>query len=70
VDESIRVSVYQVCSEERIGRVCYKAAGGGNRLWTAIVSSAGATDRVITVVASTGHLHVVERFAFQGLRIR
>jgi len=71
VDENIKVSVYQVSTEKPIGQACCTAAGGVNQPWSTRVSFAGATQPVITIVASTGgHLLAVERFAIQGLRTR
>jgi hypothetical protein len=71
VDENIKVSVYQVSTEKPIGQACCKPAGGDNQPWSTVVSFAGATQPVITIVASTGgHLQGVERFAIQGLRTR
>jgi cell division septation protein DedD len=71
VDENIKVSVYQVSSEKSIGQACCTPAGGVNQPWSTKVSFSGATQPVITIVASTGgHLLAVERFAIQGLRTR
>ncbi len=71
VDENIKVSVRQVSSEKPIGQACCTPAGGVNQPWSTKVSFTGATEPVITVVASTGgHLLAVERFAIQGVRTR
>jgi hypothetical protein len=69
VDENIRVSVRQRSSSAPIGAYCCVPAGTGP--WGATVSYSGATDIVLTIVASTGgHLQEVERFAIQGVRTR
>jgi len=71
VDENVKVSVYQVSTEKPIGQACCTPAGGVNQPWSTKVSFSGATQPVITIVASTGgHLLAVERFAIQGLRTR
>jgi hypothetical protein len=69
VDENIRVSVRQPSSSAPIGTYCCLPAGTGP--WGATVPFSGATDSVLTIVASTGgHLQEVERFAIQGVRTR
>ncbi|MFF3286985.1 hypothetical protein [Streptomyces sp. NPDC003023] len=70
VDESIRVQVRQPSSEAPIGESCCTAAGGTTaRPWTSAVSFAGATDPVLTIVASTGgHVAEVERFTVTAVR--
>jgi len=69
VDENIRVSVRQASSAAPIGGFCCVPAGVG--AWSATASFSGATDRVLTIVASTGgHLQQVERFAVQGVTSR
>jgi hypothetical protein len=69
VDESIRVQVRQVSTERPLGEFCCVAAGGQQTPWQASVSFTGATDGVLTVVASTGgHLKRVERFTVTGVR--
>ncbi|HEX3287434.1 MAG TPA: hypothetical protein VHT50_22930, partial [Mycobacterium sp.] len=70
VDESIRVSVYQLSSSAALRTTCCTPAGGVNQPWSTTVSFSGVTDPVITIVASTGgHLLAVERFAIQGVRV-
>ena len=67
VDENIRVSVRQLSSTAPIGGFCCVPAGVG--AWGATVPFTGASDPVLTIVASTGgHLQQVERFAIQGVR--
>jgi Immunoglobulin-like domain of bacterial spore germination. len=69
VDESIRVEIRQRTGDVLLGRFCCIPAGGNNTAWSARVPFHGATDRVVTVVASTGgHLAEVERFAVTGFR--
>jgi hypothetical protein len=69
VDENVRVNVYQLSSSAALGTACCTPAGGDNQPWSTTVSFTGATDSVITIVASTGgHLLGVERFAIQGVR--
>jgi hypothetical protein len=69
VDESIRVEIRQPSTDAVLGRFCCIAAGGRNSAWSARVPFRGATDPVLTVVASTGgHLAAVERFAVTGVR--
>ncbi|QNS02731.1 hypothetical protein [Streptomyces xanthii] len=63
VDESIRVQVRQPSSGAPLGTACCVAAGGKNQPWKERVSYRGATNRVLTVVATTGgHVAEVERF--------
>lgn len=70
VDESIRVQVRQVSSDRPIGELCCLPAGGEGSPWQASVSFQGATDGVLTIVASTGgHLKQVERFTITGVRV-
>jgi hypothetical protein len=67
VDESIRVEIRQRSTGTTLGRFCCVPAGGTGRAWSARVPFRGATDLVLTVVASTGgHLADVERFAVTG----
>lgn len=69
VDESIRVSVHQPSSATVLGTACCLAAGGTDSPWSTTVSYTGATDPVLTVVASTGgHVQSVERFAVTAVR--
>jgi hypothetical protein len=70
VDESIRVQVRQPSSEAPLGTSpCCVPAGGEDRPWRATVSFSGASDPVITVVASTGgHVAEVERFTVTAVR--
>jgi hypothetical protein len=67
VDESIRVAVRQPSSSTTLGAYCCQPAGGTDAPWSAAVEFTGATDPVLTVVASTGgHLQAVERFTVTG----
>jgi hypothetical protein len=69
VDENIRVEIRQRSTGAAVGRFCCVAAGGSGSAWSARVPFQGATDPVLTVVASTGgHLADVERFAVTGFR--
>ena len=69
VDESIRVAVRQPSSSNALGTACCLPAGGTASPWATSVSYAGATDPVLTVVASTGgHVQDVERFAVTAVR--
>ncbi|QNP67728.1 hypothetical protein IAG43_31995 [Streptomyces genisteinicus] len=69
VDESVRVDVRQPSSEQALGSTCCLSAGGKNRPWTSSVTFTGATDPVLTVVASTGgHVAEVERFTVTAVR--
>jgi len=69
VDESVRVDVRQPSSTAPIGTSCCVPAGGTATPWSATVTYDGATDPVLTVVASTGgHVAAVERFAVTGVR--
>ena len=69
VDESIRVDVRQQSSADPIGGSCCVPAGGERSPWTTTASFQGATDPVLTIVASTGgHFQKVERFAVTGAR--
>jgi hypothetical protein len=69
VDESIGVHVRQVSSASALGTYCCVAAGGERSHWDARVTFRGATDRALTIVASTGgHFQDVERFAITGVR--
>jgi hypothetical protein len=69
VDESIRVQVFQPSSSKPIGESCCLPAGGTGTPWQTKVTFTGATDPVLTIVASTGgHLQAVERFAVTGVR--
>ena len=71
VDESIRVQVRQSSTESPLGESCCLPAGGSNTPWHTTVAFHGATDPVVTIVASTGgHLQGVERFAVTGVRTR
>jgi hypothetical protein len=71
VDESINVAVRQLSSPGPLGTTCCQPAGGNDQPWSASASFAGATDPVLTIVASTGgHLQAVERFAIHGVRTR
>ncbi|WP_324984354.1 hypothetical protein [Streptomyces sp.] len=70
VDEGIRVQVRQLSSAAPLGSSCCTPAGGDNQLWKQSVSFAGARDRVLTIVASTGgHVAEVERFTVTAVRI-
>jgi hypothetical protein len=69
VDESILVQVRQPSSERPLGSAPGVPAGGENQPWSTRVSFRGATDAVLTIVASTGgHLLGVERFAITAIR--
>lgn len=69
VDEAIRVDVRQPSSDDVLGSIDGLPAGGENQPWTTRVSFRGATDPVLTVVASTGgHLQGIERFAITAVR--
>ncbi|MGW6197143.1 hypothetical protein ACWF0M_13435 [Kribbella sp. NPDC055110] len=69
VDESIRIAVRQPSSERPLGSFCCVPGGGERQPWSAQVSFRGATDPVLTVVASTGgHVQAVERFAITAIR--
>lgn len=64
VDEGIRVDVRQPSTQQPLGTVDGISAGGEHQPWSARVTFHGATDPVLTIVASTGgHLQGVERFA-------
>ena len=70
VDESIRVEVRQVSSAAPLGEFCCVPAGGEGSPWQATVTFRGASDGVLTVVASTGgHLLRVERFTVTAVRV-
>ncbi|MGW7458344.1 hypothetical protein [Streptomyces sp. NPDC054797] len=69
VDESIRVDVRQPSSTAPIGASCCIPAGGNAQPWNTTVSFTGASDPVLTVVASTGgHISDVERFTVTAVR--
>ena len=69
VDESIRVAVHQPSSSNPLGTAAPLPAGGTASPWSTTVTYAGATDPVLTVVASTGgHVEAVERFAVTAVR--
>ncbi|MEU9235152.1 hypothetical protein [Streptomyces subrutilus] len=69
VDESIRVDVRQPSSTAPIGTSCRVPAGGNQQPWNATVSFTGASDPVLTIVASTGgHISAVERFTVTAVR--
>ncbi|HEY3239086.1 MAG TPA: hypothetical protein VGL92_05950 [Acidimicrobiia bacterium] len=69
VDESIRVEVRQPSSALPLGVACCEPGGGENSPWTTTVGIKGATDPLLTVVASTGgHITGVERFVVVGVR--
>ncbi|TCN33382.1 hypothetical protein EV644_1223 [Kribbella orskensis] len=71
VDESIRVDVRQVSSENPLGTFCCVPAGGERSAWSARVSFRGATDGVLVIVASTGgHYQGVEQFTVTAVRLR
>ena len=70
VDENIRVQVRQPSTTTVVGEACCQPAGGTDTPWTLTVSYQGATDHVLTIVASTGgHLLMVERFAITAVRV-
>jgi hypothetical protein len=69
VDESIVVRVRQPSSERPLGTAPGVPAGGQRQPWSTRVDFRGATDPVLTIVASTGgHLLGVERFAVTAAR--
>jgi hypothetical protein len=69
VDENIHVTVRQLSGQRPLGQSDGIPAGGDNQPWSATVDFAGASDRTLTVVATTGgHQQQVERFAVQGVR--
>ncbi|ORT56404.1 hypothetical protein [Streptomyces sp. CB03238] len=71
VDESIRVQVRQPSSEAPLGSSCCTPGGGTGQPWSLTVSFTGATDPVLTVVATTGgHIAEVERFTVTAVRTR
>lgn len=71
IDESIRVDVRQLSSDKPLGTFCCKPAGGERSRWSAEVPFRGATDGVLTVVASTGgHYQGVEQFTVTAVRQR
>jgi hypothetical protein len=68
VDESIRVVVQQLHSNGDLGTSCCVPAGGTDARWSAQVSFARPTDRVLIVAASTGgHVATLERFTVTGV---
>jgi hypothetical protein len=70
VDESIRLEARQRSSGDPIGRSCCVPAGGQGSPWSAKLTFHGATDPVVTIVASTGgHVADVERFAVTAVRV-
>ena len=69
VDENIKVEVLQLSSTTALGVSAGTPAGGVNSPWSTTVSFLGATERVLTVAASTGgHLARVERFTITGVQ--
>jgi hypothetical protein len=72
VDESIRVEVRQPSTARPLGADCCLPAGGTGskgQPWRSSVSFTGATDPVLTIVASTGgHVAEVERFTVTAVR--
>lgn len=71
VDESIRVQIRQLSGTAPLADRPGLPAGGTATPWHTTVTYAGATDPVLTIVASTGgHLMAVERFAITGVRTR
>jgi hypothetical protein len=68
VDESIRVQVRRLSSASPIGIAPGLPAGGMNQPWSTTVTIRGASDRVLTIAASTGgHIQGVERFAITAV---
>jgi hypothetical protein len=67
-EPNIHVWVRQLSSEAPLGAHCCIAADGGRNMpWSGAVSFTGATDGVLTIVASEGgHAQGVERFAIQA----
>jgi hypothetical protein len=72
VDESVQVQIRQPSTSEPLGEApCCGAEGGENFPWERTVAFQGATDPVLTLVASAGgHLTDVERFVVVGVRPR
>lgn len=69
VDESLRVQVRQLASDDVVGQVGGVPAGGDNSPWTATVPYVAPTHGVLTIAVSTGgHIADVERFAITGVR--
>jgi len=69
VDESVRVQIRQPSSAAPLGTSCCTPAGGSAQPWHASVPFAGASDPVLTIVASTGgHISSVERFTVTAVR--
>ncbi|MEW2634483.1 hypothetical protein AB0903_23305 [Streptomyces sp. NPDC048389] len=69
VDESVRVEVRQPSAARPLGENCCVSAGGKDQPWQSSVSFSGATDPVLTIVASTGgHVAEVERFTVTAVR--
>ena len=70
VDEGIRVQVRQLSSAAPLGSSCCPRRAA-QPAWKQSVSFAGARDRVLTIVASTGgHVAEVERFTVTAVRTR
>ncbi len=64
VDESIRVTIRGLHTEEALGGLCCVAAGGDASPWATTMSFAPPVEGVIVVGASTGgHVRSVERFS-------
>jgi len=69
VDENIKVQVHQQSSATPLGEFCCLPAGNSGAPWTTRVAFSGATDGVLTIVASTGgHFQGVERFTVTGVK--
>jgi hypothetical protein len=69
VDESLRIQVFDLASENAIGQAGGIPAGGQNSPWTAQVGFTAPVGATLTIAVSTGgHLTDVERFAVTGVR--
>jgi len=69
VDESLHLWVRGLSSSHPLGEACCIAAGGQQQPWTAVVRFRRGTDRVLTVIVTTGgHVAAVERFAITAVR--
>jgi hypothetical protein len=69
VDESIRIDVRRVGSEQPVGSSCCLPGGGEKQAWSTRVTFRGTATGALTIVASTGgHVQGVERFAITAVR--
>ena len=69
VEPTIHLWVRRLSSEAPLGeRCCITAEGGHDMPWSGTISFTGATEDVLTIVASEGGMaQGVERFAIQGV---